>query len=61
MRIYVSSLALRDQIREALFWKKQDPPLGAEFFDAFDASIKLIQESPEAHGYLNREWNILHP
>ena len=58
MRIVVSSLALRDQIREAHFWKKQDTPLAQEFFDEFDVSIKAIQNAPETHGYINREWNI---
>jgi len=30
----------------------------AEFIDAFDASIKLIQEAPEAQGYLNRDFGF---
>ena len=58
MKIVVSSLALEDQIREARFWKKQDPTLPAEFFDELDAANKEIEKAPEANSYLNKEWNI---
>lgn len=58
MKVVVSSRALDDQVREARFWKQQNPLLPAQFFDALDASIQEIQASPETHPYLSREWNI---
>ena len=58
MKIIVSSLALRDQMREARFWKSKAPALAAEFFAELDAAIQTIGDAPQAHGYLNREWNI---
>lgn len=58
MNVVVSSRALEDQVREARFWKKQDPDLPAQFFEELDATIEKIKAAPETNGYLNREWQI---